>query len=196
MQEFEKSEELTAHIKRMASTGTTGSIWVWSEFLDVLNKELETLRTENAKLIAEREATMKQEPLGFVQSYVVDTGLNGFTATLNPVREGKYTVPVFPLHPLPAQQEPVYQYHNSGNSWCDCNKNVYDAMKDEYRRIVYASPPAQQIPEGYAESEFEKYFEQIGEDAWEDHPVSQVFIDGFNCAAKLLSASQKGDVCA
>jgi hypothetical protein len=94
--------------------------------IDHYDENIERLEAENAKLQydldmckmccdlyedelkgfhVEREAMMKQEPLGFVQSYVVDTGLNGFTATLNPVQEGKYTVPVF-LQSLPAQQIP------------------------------------------------------------------------------------------
>lgn len=46
-------------------------------------------------------------------------------------------------------QEPIYQYSNTQNVnlWTDCDKDTYDIMRKEYRRIVYARPiPAQQSP--------------------------------------------------
>ena len=48
--------------------------------------------------------------------------------------------------------EPIYQYSNTHNVnlWTDCNKDTYDIMRKEYRRVVCAHPlPAQAIPEGY-----------------------------------------------
>ncbi len=41
MMPFEKKPELADHIQRMASTGATGSIVEWSEFLNELNKALD-----------------------------------------------------------------------------------------------------------------------------------------------------------
>lgn len=44
-------------------------------------------------------------------------------------------------------QKPIYQYSNTHDLslWTDCNKWTFDIMRDDHRRIVYASPiPAQQ----------------------------------------------------
>lgn len=39
-------------------------------------------------------------------------------------------------------EDPVYQYQNEhSRSWTDCDKDLYDIMKSEYRRIIYLHPP-------------------------------------------------------
>jgi len=56
---------------------------------------------------------------------------------------------------MPApKQEPIYQYSNMHNLslWTDCNKETYEIMRSEFKRIVYlypAPPQAAAIPEGY-----------------------------------------------
>jgi len=57
------------------------------------------------------------------------------------------------FRPVPApKQEPIYQYSNTHNVnlWTDCNKETYEIMRPDFRRIVYdhpAPPQAAAIPE-------------------------------------------------
>lgn len=53
-----------------------------------------------------QQSSVMAVPLGYVQPYVIEKGLDGFTATINPISEGKYTVPVF-AKPSPRITDPV-----------------------------------------------------------------------------------------
>lgn len=136
--------------------------------------QVETLRTENAKLIAERDESNK----------VFDASDKKLLDRILEEREQWM------------KQDPVFYATKNLNiaitvETYNCGTDV---GQSEYPVPLYTHPlPAQQVPEGLAESEFEKYFEQIGVDAWEDHPVSQAYIDGFNRAIELSAAPKPGD---
>lgn len=60
---------------------------------ELLNQEEVIIKLKQVN--KELEALLKAKLIGYVQPFVVEKGLNGYTATLNPEQEGKYTVPVY-----------------------------------------------------------------------------------------------------
>ena len=167
-------------------------------------EELETLRAENAKLIAERDESNKV--FGASDRKLLDRLLaeRDEAQSDNESLEDKLQEQMNLVGSLLVEreqwmkQEPVAYEHTFAISDNGTKFKIYTSKKEhqeaESSCPVFAHPlPAQQAPEGLAESEFEKYFEQIGVDAWEDHPVSQAYIDGFNRAIELSAAPKPGD---
>lgn len=65
------------------------------------------------------------QPIGWVLPYVLDKGLDGYTATLNPCKEGRYNTPVYTIIPTSTKQT-ICTKPLQVKAWIDDNRNLWE----------------------------------------------------------------------